>query len=364
MSLVSTIKRIFDHKEAGSVNCIYQYCPRCDANLTMQRDYSADLPYWTCLGCGEMLINPDLDSDSDTVWVCDECEEILNIQPGFSEDCGTWKCTSCGHINCISPQEIYDSEDEYQAALRNPYKGIDADDIAKLSCYCEEKSLSGKGNVFLVKNLENGILCVKKILTAYDRSVYDYLKSNPIKGMPRIYELFEGDNCLVVLEEFISGSTITEILEDGSLPEERVIKIAHKLCDILKDLHRPEKPIVHRDIKPSNIIVNPDDNVFLLDINAAKWYDSEKNDDTVYIGTQHYAAPEQIGYGFTASTPKSDIYAVGMLMNVMLTCHFPKEEKASGPIWHIIERCISLEADQRYTADELSLELDDIGVKE
>ena len=100
-------------------------------------------------------------------------------------------------------------------------------------------------------------------------------------------------------------------------------------------------------------MIAPEGETVLLDMNAAKWINPAKSEDTRYMGTQYYAAPEQVGYGFSASTDKTDIYAVGMLLNVMLTGKFPKEQKASGKIWDIIERCIRLEADQRYTAKEL-----------
>ena len=42
-----------------------------------------------------------------------------------------------------------------------------------------------------------------------------------------------------------------------------------------------------------------------------------------------------------------------MLLNAMLTGCLPKEKRAEGKVWDIIERCISLEADKRYTAVEL-----------
>ena len=56
----------------------YEYCPRCDANLTLQKGYSNTLPYWVCKGCGEMLINPEVEGD--IAWICDGCGEMLNIQ--------------------------------------------------------------------------------------------------------------------------------------------------------------------------------------------------------------------------------------------------------------------------------------------
>lgn len=100
--------------------------------------------------------------------------------------------------------------------------------------------------------------------------------------------------------------------------------------------------------------------MFLLDMNVAKWYDPDQTDDTRYLGTPFFAAPEQIGYGFTASSEKSDIYAVGVLLNVMITGKLPKEERARGRLWEVIERCIRLDAGDRYTAAELIRKLDEI----
>jgi hypothetical protein len=42
----------------------------------------------------------------------------------------------------------------------------------------------------------------------------------------------------------------------------------------------------------------------------------------------------------------------------MITGKTPKEERAQGSIWDIIERCIKLHADDRYTDAELITELD------
>ena len=79
-------------------------------------------------------------------------------------------------------------------------------------------------------------------------------------------------------------------------------------------------------------MVNSDLEVFLLDVNVAKWYKPEEKEDTRLLGTLYYAAPEQFGYGFSSSSEKTDIYAIGILMNIMITGKLPKEEKAAGDI--------------------------------
>ena len=353
-------KKNRENKSAEALEDLYEYCPRCDANLTLQKGYSNDLPYWVCKGCGEMLINPELETDSDVTWFCDGCGTMLNLQPGFHEECGEWICTECGYSNKICESEVYASEDEYQSDQRNPYKGLSDDDVLKLSLYQDEVYMDDRSDIIRVRSCENGKNYVKKLLTTYEKSVYEYLKDHPIEHMPKVQEIYESDNCLIIIEDYISGSTVADLLEEGPMSQTRALHITRSVCGIVESLHNQPVSIIHRDIKPSNIIVTPENEVYLLDMNVAKWYDPDQSDDTRYMGTECYAAPEQVGYGLSASSTKTDIYAIGVLLNVMLTSKFPKEERAEGKIWSVIEKCISLNAEDRYTVRELIEALDQI----
>ena len=329
----------------------YEFCPRCDANLTMQKGYDNALPYWICTGCGEMLINPEIEDD--IAWICDRCGCMLNIQPKFKADCGSWTCTECGYQNDINESKLYITEDEYQTDLKNPYKGMSDEAVLCLMQYEEVEYVANRQDIILVKLPENDTLYVKKILTTYDVNVYRYLLDHPIAGMPKLYGLFEGDNCLIIIEEYIFGKTLSEILEDRCLAEAEVIPIAIGLCGILNRLHRSTPPIIHRDIKPSNLMITPNQEVYLIDVNVAKCYKQMQSEDTKLLGTLHYAAPEQFGYGFTSSSAQSDIYSLGIMMNVMLTGKLPKEQRAEGKLWTIINKCISLDPSDRYSDQEL-----------
>ena len=335
----------------------YEFCPRCDANLTFQKGYDNTLPYWICRGCGEMLINPELDT-GDVMWFCDDCGALLNVQEGFDEGRDEWKCTECGHVNELSDKDVYESDDEYQAEMGNPYRGLSDEEMLSLSMYRDEAFLDEDKDIILVRDIENGKLFVKKLLTVYDKSIYAYLMEHPVLHMPRIIGIHESSNCLIVIEEYIEGTTLSEMLEEAVIPEHQAIDITKSICEVLLQLHTSETPIIHRDIKPSNVILSPDGQVYLLDMNVAKWYDPEKIDDTRHMGTQYYAAPEQMGYGMKASSPKADVYALGMLLNVMITGEFPKVRKAPGEIWDIIEKCISMDEEKRFTVEELISELD------
>ena len=332
----------------------YEYCPRCDANLTLQKGYKNTLPYWVCKGCGEMLINPDVDAANEVAWIGDRCGAMLNIQDGFADQKDKWACTECGFVNDIDEKNLYDTEESYIADLMNPYKGLSDEQVLHLTSYRELARVGDRGDILLVERPDTGEVFIKKYLTTYDKSIYEYLKEHPVAHMPHILYVAEGSNCLIVLEEYIKGKTLAELIREDEITVDMALSIARKTCAILKEIHNLPKPIVHRDIKPSNIIVTESQEVYLLDMNAAKWYKPDANDDTSYLGTRFFAAPEQVGYGLKASSAKSDIYALGVLMNVMLTGDLPKQIQAPEPYWSVIEKCISLEADARYNAKELS----------
>ena len=89
-----------------------------------------------------------------------------------------------------------------------------------------------------------------------------------------------------------------------------------QICDGLEFLHSANPPIIHRDIKASNIMVTDDYVVKIIDYDAAKIYVTGQTKDTMMIGTQGLAAPEQ--YGFAQSDVRTDLYALGKLVERML----------------------------------------------
>ena len=73
------------------------------------------------------------------------------------------------------------------------------------------------------------------------------------------------------------------------------VDILAQICDGLEFLHSANPSIIHRDIKASNIMVTDDFVVKIIDYDAAKIYVTGQTKDTMMIGTQGLAAPEQYG---------------------------------------------------------------------
>lgn len=218
-----------------------------------------------------------------------------------------------------------------------------------LSYYKKVADINREHKTSLVQHQETGKFYVQKILDIYNFAVFQYLTAHPIPGIPRIYEAVEEDSRLILIEEYIPGTTLQELLNtNGPLPEEQVVGYMMQLCTILHSLHSCNPPIIHRDIKPSNMIITSDGILKLLDFNTARCADSSAVKDTVLLGTPGFAAPEQ--YGFGSSDAQTDIYAVGILMNLLLTGELSHECKATGPLEPIIRKCIMMERANRYAS--------------
>lgn len=217
----------------------------------------------------------------------------------------------------------------------------------ELSCYEELAKIKENKSVYLVRHIDTGRVCVKKRIDVYNETVYLKLKETKLGGMPQIHFCAEQNGKLVVIEDYIQGRSLQDIYEtEGPFSEKQVSDIARTLCDILQRLHQCTPPIIHRDIKPSNIMRSDDGVIKLIDFNAAKEFAEGKTEDTQFIGTHDFAAPEQ--YGFGQSDARTDIYAVGVSMNYLLTGAVPREKLYCGALGEVIQKCTRLDAADRY----------------
>lgn len=205
-------------------------------------------------------------------------------------------------------------------------------------------SENSKTRVELAKANVGGSLTVKKTIRTAG-TLYPLLKQIKHRGIPEIFDVFETDGETVVFEKYISGISLEQLVaEKGRLTEQEALPCIIELCRILDFLH--SNNIIHRDIKPSNIIISDDGVTKLIDFDCARSFKPCLDNDTVHLGTEGFAAPEQ--YGFAQTDKRSDIYALGVTLNIMLTGGFPKDRSHNGLLSPVINRCIMLAPESRY----------------
>lgn len=196
----------------------------------------------------------------------------------------------------------------------------------------------GMGVVYRVWDLKRNVPLAMKVLhtdLAEDPSIFKRFKreANALKKLahPNIvpfYGLYQSQGIVFLLERFIEGPSLKEILyqrRGDPLPVSEALSYLHALCAALGYSHT--NGVVHCDVKPGNIMVDRGGNIYLTDFGIARH--AESTTTTLGMaGTPAYMAPEQI-LGKVV-TPETDIYSLGVILFEMLTGKRPFRGDDSG----------------------------------
>ena len=223
-----------------------------------------------------------------------------------------------------------------------------------IECFASGQS----GETLLIKNRQTGVYVVVKCYT--DPSLLSHTTESKLlrelhhTGLPSFVEEYRNDEMLCVVREYAQGVPLDKLYKERPLTEQQIISIGIQLCDILIYLHGQTPPVIHRDIKPQNIIVDENNKIKLIDFGISRAYDESAQNDTVFMGTQKFAPPEQ--YGFSQTDNRSDIFSLGVVLCWLLTGE-ADAGKAAGCIQNrrlarIIKKCTAFSPKDRYYSAE------------
>lgn len=221
----------------------------------------------------------------------------------------------------------------------------------------------GGSKIFLVKNTLDEKLYLKKIINNGDYDLYLSLMeiSKKDKRLPEIIHVIKDNDKVITIEKYYNCSSLQNVIE--KLDKDSFIFAIKQVLEIIQVLSENTPTIIHRDIKPDNILVEGDfSKIHLVDFGAARRYCMGAQRDTILLGTEQFAAPEQ--YGFSQSDVRTDIYAVGAMMKYILensNIEFENDEELR--IKSIIKKATSMEPNDRYQTptemiDSLDMEYD------
>src|SRR5690349_3157480 len=143
------------------------------------------------------------------------------------------------------------------------------------------------------------------------------------------FDTQDGIDFLVM--EYIPGTTLSDKMSAGPLPQEEVIRLGIQLAQGMSAAH--QQGLVHRDLKPGNLRVTPDNRLKVLDFGLAKLLRPEaepadNSSKTIVApedaGTLPYMSPEQLR-GQTTDA-RADIFAMGTVLYEMAAGRHPFPE--------------------------------------
>ncbi|WP_279387438.1 serine/threonine-protein kinase [Rubrobacter taiwanensis] len=137
------------------------------------------------------------------------------------------------------------------------------------------------------------------------------------ENIVKVYDISQDDGTPFIVAEYVEGRDVGALLKtNGRFNERFTRRIAIQLLRALAYAHR--RGVIHRDIKPSNILITQDGTVKVADFGIARLVEDEDvGRPGEIIGSARYMSPEQLTGEET--TPRSDIYSVGVFLYHCLT---------------------------------------------
>ena len=133
--------------------------------------------------------------------------------------------------------------------------------------------------------------------------------------------------------EYVDGLPIDEYVDQHCLTAQDRLELVARACEAIHYAH--ERGVLHRDLKPGNILVvnNADGThqVKVLDFGVARMTDADRQLVTLHtevgqlVGTISYMSPEQVTGRTDELDRRSDIYALGVILHVLLVGRLPHD---------------------------------------
>jgi CRP-like cAMP-binding protein len=134
----------------------------------------------------------------------------------------------------------------------------------------------------------------------------------------KIHDIGQGLGTIYIAMEFLDGEPLDKVVEKRRLSLKEIVNWGIQMAEALDYAHR--KGVVHRDIKPGNIIIQPNNQIKIVDFGIAHIEDPSMPQQTKageILGTPAYMSPEQF-----SSQPvdgRSDLFSLGIILYELAT---------------------------------------------
>jgi ribosomal protein S27E len=147
-----------------------------------------------------------------------------------------------------------------------------------------------------------------------------------------IYEIAEAEGRHYIAMQFISGKTAEDLAKEKPGETREFVRWLRDAARGVHDAH--ERGVIHRDLKPANLMIDAEGRVFVMDFGLAKLAGGQGSGTVsgVILGTPAFMPPEQAAGNAAQVDRRSDIYALGATLYVLLSGRRPYEGETATDI--------------------------------
>jgi serine/threonine protein kinase len=151
-----------------------------------------------------------------------------------------------------------------------------------------------------------------------------------------VFDVDEEQGIVYLTMAYIDGQPLSALIQRGPVEPAKVIGLVRRVARAMHEAHA--HGTIHRDLKPANILIDQGGEPVVMDFGLARratWGDDSKTDGPAkpvdagltqfgsVLGTPAYMPPEQARGDVSAIGPRSDVYALGVILYEMLTGRRP-----------------------------------------
>ena len=199
-------------------------------------------------------------------------------------------------------------------------------------------SEGGNGYVFECMNEKNEIFVLKLLHTLKSDKIRNFKKEielqKEIKSKYIVKCIDSGDiipkrgtkpRPFYIMEKY--DSTLEDLINKNLITPLKAYNYSIQLCEALKAIHKKNPSIIHRDLKPENILYDSkSDRILICDFGLSHITNNGKSINEGFVGNIDYHAPEQKKRGKQNVGTYTDIYSLGLIINVLFTKEIPQGE--------------------------------------
>ncbi len=146
-----------------------------------------------------------------------------------------------------------------------------------------------------------------------DKRELEFYAKNPyLAGIPKIVQAIQSGNEIAIVEEYVEGECLNDILTSYAKQSDMICKLVKDLVDIMTPIWKERK--VHRDLKPLNIIIKSDGMPVILDFGIIKDpADSTITETGFQPNSWQFAAPEQYLGDKHSISYRTDFFSIAII---------------------------------------------------
>jgi len=209
------------------------------------------------------------------------------------------------------------------------------------------------GNRVAVKVLHGNVKDDPRMLTCFRRGVeaMRLLSEYRVEGIIPYLKAWEIPTCAVM--DFVDGVNLQEAVERRQISGwHEILRISHKISEIIKSAHATPAGVLHRDLRPANIMLDSkedvsDRNVLVLDFDLC-WHHDALDATSLHLNAEAnngYLSPEQLDPSRHHLTrkPLVDSFGLGMIFYFLIARKHPVINQYMFKTWK--EMLLRLAAD-------------------